>query len=54
MGKVRMSKYGHAVAIAVCGIFMSTSNSLAVSFVGGIFIGFGLKLAYEAGQESKL
>jgi len=53
VGKIRMTKYGHAIMMAVCGIFISSYNLLLFSFLGGLFIGYGLKLAYEAGQESK-
>lgn len=53
MGKIRMTKYGHAIMMAVCGIFLTVYDSLLFSFLGGILIGFGLKLAYEAGQEAR-
>lgn len=53
MGKVRMTKYGHAIMMAVSGIFLTVYNSLLFSFLGGILIGYGLKLAYEAGKESR-
>lgn len=52
MGKVRMTKYGHAIMMAVSGIFLTVYDSLLFSFLGGILIGYGLKLAYQAGQES--
>ena len=55
MGKVRMTKYGHAIWMSVFGIWFAVAyNSLLLSFFGGVLIGYGLKLAYEAGQESKL
>lgn len=48
-----MSKYGHAVMMAISGIFLSVYDSLLFSLIGGILIGYGLKLAYQAGQESR-
>lgn len=53
MGKVRMTKYGHAIMMAVSGLFLTVYDSLLFSFIGGLLIGFGLKLAYEAGQEAR-
>lgn len=54
MGKVRMTKYGHAMWMSVFGIwFAVTYNSFLLSFFGGVLIGYGLRLAYQAGQESK-
>ena len=54
MSKVRMTKYGHAMWMSVFGIwFAVTYNSFLLSFFGGVLIGFGLRLAYQAGQESK-
>ena len=53
MGKVRMTKYGHALWMSVFGIWFSVAyNSLIMSFLGGLLIGYGLRLAYQAGQES--
>ena len=53
MGKVRMTKYGHALWMSVFGIWFSAAyNSLIMSFLGGLLIGYGLRLAYQAGQES--
>lgn len=53
MGKVRMTKYGHALWMSVFGLWFSIAyNSLILSFLGGLLIGYGLKLAYQAGQES--
>ena len=48
-----MTKYGHAIMMAVSGIFVSVYDSILLSFLGGLLIGYGLKLAYQAGQESK-
>lgn len=48
-----MTKYGHAILMAVSGILVSSYKLLLFSFLGGLLIGYGLKLAYEAGQESK-
>lgn len=53
MGKIRMTKYGHAIMMAVSGIFISVYDSILFSFIGGLLIGYGLKLAYEAGKESR-
>ena len=53
MGKVRMTKYGHALWMSVFGLWFSIAyNSLILSFLGGLLIGYGLRLAYQAGQES--
>ena len=53
MGKVRMTKYGHALWMSVFGLWFSVVyNSLILSFLGGLLIGYGLRLAYQAGQES--
>ena len=54
MGKVRMTKYGHAIWMSMFGIWFAVAyNSFALSFFGGVLIGYGLRLAYQAGQESK-
>ena len=53
MGKVRMTKYGHAIMMAVSGILLTVYDSLLLSFLAGILIGYGIRLAYQAGQESK-
>lgn len=54
MGKVRMTKYGHAIWMSMFGIWFSAAyNSLLLSFFGGFLIGYGLKLAYEAGKETR-
>ena len=53
MGKVRMTKYSHSLWMSVFGIWFSVAyNSLIMSFLGGLLIGYGLRLAYQAGQES--
>ena len=53
MGKVQLTKYGHALWMSVFGIWFSIAyNSLIMSFIGGLLIGYGLRLAYQAGQES--
>jgi hypothetical protein len=49
-----MTKYGHALWMSVFGIWFSVAyNSLIMSFLGGLLIGYGLRLAYTAGQQSK-
>ena len=54
MGKVRMTKYGHAIWASVFGIWFAVAyNSILLSLVGGGLIGYGLKLAYEAGKETR-
>ena len=54
MGKVKLTKYGHAIWMSVFGIwFSNTYNSVLLSFLGGILIGYGLRLAYQAGLESQ-
>lgn len=54
MGKVRMTKYGHALWLSIFGIlFVIAYDSIIMSFFGGILIGYGLRLAFQAGQESK-
>ena len=53
MGKIRMTKYGHAIWMSMFGIWFAVAyNSFLLSFFGGVLIGYGLKLAYEAGFES--
>ncbi len=54
MGKVKLTKYGHAIWMSMFGIWFSIAyNSLIMSFIGGLLIGYGLRLAYQAGTESK-
>jgi hypothetical protein len=48
-----MTKYGHAILMAISGILILSYSSVLLSFLGVLLIGYGLKLAYEAGQESK-
>jgi hypothetical protein len=53
MGKVRVTKYGHAIWMSMFGLWFSIAyNSLLLSFLGGLLIGYGLRLAFQAGQES--
>ena len=49
--KIRISKYGHSIIFAMLGIFMASYPWLWTSFIGGILIGYGLKLARQSGEE---
>jgi hypothetical protein len=49
--KIRISKYGHAIIFAMLGIFMASYPWLWSSFIGGIMIGYGIKLARQSGEE---
>lgn len=53
---IEITKYGRATLMSICGIILLLVDSpypLIYSFFGGIFIGTGLKLAKEHGQENK-
>ena len=49
---IKITKYGHAILMAMSGIFVSSYPWLWTSFVGGLLIGYGLKLARESGEEN--
>jgi len=53
MGKVKMSLYGHSVVMAILGIWATSYEYVPASFLGGLLIGYGLRLAYTAGQQSE-
>ena len=53
---IEMTKYGKANLMAIGGIILMLVDSpypILYSFLGGIFIGKGLKLAKEHGQKNK-
>jgi hypothetical protein len=50
--KIRMTKYGHAITIAILGLWMYGYPWIWSSFIGGMLVGFGLKLARESGEEN--
>jgi hypothetical protein len=50
--KIRVTKYGHAFMISVCGMYMCMYPWLWSSFIGGLLIGWGLRLAKEYGEEN--
>lgn len=47
-----MTKYGHAIAIAILGLMVYSYPWIWSSFIGGMMVGFGLKLARESGEEN--
>jgi len=49
--KIKVSKYGHAIIFTMLGIFMTSYPWLWTSFIGGVLIGYGVKLARESGEE---
>lgn len=49
--KIKISKYGHSIIISMLGIFIASYPWLWASFIGGIMIGYGLKLARQSGEE---
>ena len=51
--KIKITKYGHSILIAMCGVFLAGYDFLWASFFGGLLIGYGLLLARESGQENE-
>ena len=52
--RIKFSKYFWAYIYAFSGIYMSQlAGSIFFAFIGGMGIGIGIKMAYEAGRESK-
>ena len=49
---IKITKYGHAIIFAMIGIFIASYPWLWSSFLGGLLIGYGLKLARESGEEN--
>lgn len=50
--RIQITKYGHAIIFAILGIWMCAYSPLWTSFIGGVLIGWGLKLAREYGEEN--
>jgi hypothetical protein len=50
--KIRMTKYGHAITIAILGIVVCKHPWVWSSFIGGLMVGFSIKLAIESGEEN--
>lgn len=50
--KIEITKYGHAIIIAMIGVFLSSYNFLWSSFLSGLLIGYGLVLAKQHGEEN--
>lgn len=50
--KIEITKYGHAIIMAILGIFLLSYNFLWTSFLGGLLIGYGLRLAKDYGKEN--
>ena len=50
--RVKITTYGHAIAISCIGIWVTHWGDLW-SFVGGTLIGMGLFLAKKSGMEEK-
>jgi hypothetical protein len=49
---IKITKYGHAIIISMLGIVITSYPWLWTSFIGGIMIGYGLKLARQYGEEN--
>lgn len=49
---IKITKYGHAIIFAMIGIFITSYPWLWSSLLGGLMIGYGLKLARESGEEN--
>lgn len=51
---IKFTKYARAYMFAFMGIYISLiGHGFVFAFLGGIGIGLGIKLAYEAGKEEK-
>lgn len=50
---IRVSKYGHAICIAIIGMWIPiTFGNFMGHLAEGLMIGFALRLARQSGQES--
>lgn len=50
---IQISKYGHAICIAILGMWMPiTFDNLVGYLAEGLMVGFALRLARQAGEES--
>jgi len=50
---IQMTKYGHAICIAILGMWMPiTFDNLVGHLAEGLMIGIALRLARQSGEES--
>lgn len=49
---IKITKYGHAIIIAMLGVFISSYPWIWTSFLGGLMIGYALVLAKQYGEEN--
>ena len=49
---IKITKYGHAIIIAMFGIFISSYPWIWTSLLSGLMIGYSLVLAKQYGEEN--
>jgi len=48
---MRITTYGHAIIIMLIGLLFTSSTALLSTFIGGLLIGYSLRLARRSGKE---